>query len=338
MANLSEIVQWEAGIYQLERTDPVDAGVGGAGVSNLQAKLLANRTAWLKRQVEKGFNFRGVVLNQATGSLGNSDYGYMYAWDETAVNGTYVIELPNIGAMDEQAAIGFTVGKTSGVSVEVAAFGTDVLYPFGTSEWTLNAGDTLVLVPRKNPLIGTHHWWPVVVPKSGIIQSIQSQLVPTGAIIAVAGNAAPTGYIPLNGAVVNRSSYPALWTYAQASGNLTVDDATWIANNWGAFSPGNGSTTFRVPDFRGEFLRGWDNGRGIDTGRTLGSFQDQAVNTAGVELREASTTWAANGAGVGSSVAYFENSNIVAYGTNMTLLGGTETRPRNLPVMYCIKF
>lgn len=50
MADLIEVVQWESGIYQLEENDPVLGGP--AGISNRQAKLLANRTAWLKAQVE----------------------------------------------------------------------------------------------------------------------------------------------------------------------------------------------------------------------------------------------------------------------------------------------
>lgn len=50
MADLIEVVQWENGIYQLEENDPVLGGP--AGISNRQAKLLANRTAWLKAQVE----------------------------------------------------------------------------------------------------------------------------------------------------------------------------------------------------------------------------------------------------------------------------------------------
>lgn len=52
MANLTESSVYESGVYQLERSDPVDAGVGGDGVSNLQAKQLANRTKWLKEQVD----------------------------------------------------------------------------------------------------------------------------------------------------------------------------------------------------------------------------------------------------------------------------------------------
>ena len=51
MANLQETAQWEAGIYQLETSDPV---MGGAdGVDNRQAKQLGNRTLWLKNELEQ---------------------------------------------------------------------------------------------------------------------------------------------------------------------------------------------------------------------------------------------------------------------------------------------
>ncbi len=50
MANLSEQSVFEAGIYQIETTDPV---LGGAeGISNRQAKQLANRTLFLKQQLD----------------------------------------------------------------------------------------------------------------------------------------------------------------------------------------------------------------------------------------------------------------------------------------------
>lgn len=50
MANLKEENKWEEGIYQLEVTDPVVGGIDG--ISNKQAKQLANRTKFLKEQVE----------------------------------------------------------------------------------------------------------------------------------------------------------------------------------------------------------------------------------------------------------------------------------------------
>jgi hypothetical protein len=56
MAGLEEQAQWESEIYQIETTDPVVGGppdlAQGQGITNVPHKLLANRTAWLKAQVD----------------------------------------------------------------------------------------------------------------------------------------------------------------------------------------------------------------------------------------------------------------------------------------------
>lgn len=52
MPNLTEIVQWEAGVYRIELTDPVEGGEDG--IDNRQAKQLANRTAYLKDRLDTG--------------------------------------------------------------------------------------------------------------------------------------------------------------------------------------------------------------------------------------------------------------------------------------------
>ncbi|MBR8073928.1 phage tail protein [Burkholderia cenocepacia] len=83
------------------------------------------------------------------------------------------------------------------------------------------------------------------------------------------------GFLKVNGALVKRADYPALWAYAQASGALVTEDE-WTKALWGCFSSGDGTTTFRLPEMRGEFIRCWDDARGIDTNRILGSWQDSA--------------------------------------------------------------
>ncbi|KVC82460.1 hypothetical protein WI76_09080 [Burkholderia ubonensis] len=81
------------------------------------------------------------------------------------------------------------------------------------------------------------------------------------------------GFVKANGAVVNRSDYPALWAYAQASGALVSDDE-WQKGRWGCFSTGDGAATFRLPEMRGEFIRCWSDGRNdLDPQRSIGSFQ-----------------------------------------------------------------
>lgn len=62
MANLPENPTWETGIYQLETDDPVQGGIDG--VDNIQGKQLANRTAYLKQQLE-------AQATQSTQALAN---------------------------------------------------------------------------------------------------------------------------------------------------------------------------------------------------------------------------------------------------------------------------
>lgn len=80
--------------------------------------------------------------------------------------------------------------------------------------------------------------------------------VPAGVFVPYAGETAPAGWLLCDGSAVSRTTYAALFA---AIGE--------------AYGTGDGSTTFNLPDMRGEFLRGWDNGRGIDSGRALGSAQ-----------------------------------------------------------------
>lgn len=60
----------------------------------------------------------------------------------------------------------------------------------------------------------------------------------------------PTGWLKCNGAVFSSEKYPNL---AKAY------------------------PTLKLPDLRGEFIRGWDDGRGIDSGRNLLSAQNDAI-------------------------------------------------------------
>ncbi len=66
----------------------------------------------------------------------------------------------------------------------------------------------------------------------------------------------PESVLPFNGAVKARSLYPELMALLNsgALGTL-VSDADWLAGACGGFSSGDGSTTFRLPDWQGIFMR-----------------------------------------------------------------------------------
>lgn len=108
------------------------------------------------------------------------------------------------------------------------------------------------------------------------------------------------------------------------------------------FGLGDGSTTFNLPDLRGEFLRGWDDGRSVDAGRVFGSAQMDAMqNIVGTFSQGGSvggtgpfsTTGSYGGVGQNAQVNYtstFDASRVVRT--------STEERPRNVAVLACIKY
>jgi phage-related tail fiber protein len=158
----------------------------------------------------------------------------------------------------------------------------------------------------------------------------------TGMVAFFLGNAAPLGWLKLNGALLSRTTYDALWAYAQASGNI-VTDAAWLAGATGSFSQGDGSTTFRVPDARGEFLRGWDDGRGIDIGRTFGSTQSHALQSHNHTVDSyINGALGASGRPQEGTAGNSDSFSTLTSGTTGNF--ATETRPRNIALLACIKF
>lgn len=81
----------------------------------------------------------------------------------------------------------------------------------------------------------------------------------------------PGGWVPLNGYLYNRAEWPWVWDHAQQSGMFTTD-ALRVGKE-GCWTSGDGATTFRIPEVRGEFLRVLDEGRGADASRVAGTFQ-----------------------------------------------------------------
>lgn len=87
-------------------------------------------------------------------------------------------------------------------------------------------------------------------------------MVPSGTVLYFAGSAAPAGWLKANGAAVSRTAYAALFAA--------------IGTTYGG---GDFRNTFNLPDLRGEFIRGWDDGRGVDTPRPIGSAQAHALQS-----------------------------------------------------------
>ncbi|MEN3931416.1 tail fiber protein [Microvirga sp. W0021] len=101
-------------------------------------------------------------------------------------------------------------------------------------------------------------------------------LMPTGAVIDWPFLIAPDGWLIMEGQLLSRLNYKKLWYTVNTSARL-VTEAQWAESDWGTFSFGDGETTFRLPDPRGEFIRVFDGERGVDAERELGSFQEQLL-------------------------------------------------------------
>lgn len=151
--------------------------------------------------------------------------------------------------------------------------------------------------------------------------------VPTGQVGIYFANVAPSGWLILDGSLISRTTYAALWTYAQASGNIVADGSWSVTTTPGSFSTGDGSTTFRIPDPRGLFPRAWDDGAGVDSGRAIGTYQADEF--------AAHTHNYANVTAPGSAVGSGSSFNLVSAATSST--GGGETRPKNFAILFCIK-
>ena len=170
---------------------------------------------------------------------------------------------------------------------------------------------------------------------------------PVGTIIAVMGNEAPQHYLKCDGMIYNISQYPVLAKYFK--------DQFGSENYFG----GNGTTTFAVPDLRGEFLRGTgtnshtDDGTGNGDGAAVGTHQNATVlpnvysNTSSKKLRACGKPDGSNNMGAANADKYITGADFAgmqyvdtAAGTTAALAsaatGKYTARPTNTSVLYCI--
>ena len=155
--------------------------------------------------------------------------------------------------------------------------------------------------------------------------SVYLPSMPSGSIVAFGGRNIPTGWLLCDGSSISRITYNRLFN--------TIDSV------WGN---GNGSTTFHLPDLRGQFLRGVSGtslndpdastrtakNSNANLGNNVGSFQldELKSHNHGVIV----------GNNIGSNTAYAgSGSSGSAYSSNT---GGSESRPKNAYVYYIIKY
>ena len=165
--------------------------------------------------------------------------------------------------------------------------------------------------------------WPDCDDKTQLLQAINTLISgggntviigsEIGSVSAFAMPTAPEGWLVCDGSAISRTEYADLFAA--------------ISTVWGA---GDDVSTFNLPDLRGEFVRGFDAGRGVDTGRLFGSGQlDEFKNHTHFYLDSR------QGGSADTIDTTDNNFGQVTFETSPT--GGPETRPRNVAMTYAIK-
>ena len=185
-------------------------------------------------------------------------------------------------------------------------------------------------------------------------KAIPGGLNPVGTVIWFAGSSAPAGYLKANGDAI-------------ANGSGTTQG---ITANFSELYAVVGST---LPDLRGEFIRGWDDGKGTDSGRAIKSTQSgqNAQHTHTATSSSSSSTsvtdpghdhdagyWSGSfGGGSGATVFRSDGGSsnhapsdfikdattgisVSTTTTTTTTIAneGGEARPRNVALLACIKY
>lgn len=330
-------------VWQLVTDAPITLGVTGLvfemvdGKTGVVAGTYRSVTVNQRGQVTGGTNpttLAGYGINDAASQSGVQQNTYSVAAAAGAADAITAAFVPAIPAL--------THGMT--LYVRAASANATTTPTFTPNNGTVAAkqivkGNGAALVP--GDIAGSGHWielqydqtldrWVLLNPATGISS------LPAGSIIHVAQSSAPPGYLKANGAAVSRATYAALFAA--------------IGTTFGA---GDGATTFNLPDLRGEFLRGWDDSRGVDTGRTLGSAQKGTLVAGETDGGLQVTAMAATGATSYANHWYADQpSTADLTGKRFSQTNGGEssydaaaygsyvgmTRPRNVALLACIRY
>lgn len=150
-------------------------------------------------------------------------------------------------------------------------------------------------------------------------------LVPIGSVFHFAAASKPTGFLVCDGSVIPNGNGTVQGITADFSSlNAIVGDAYRLPNDL--------TGVRRIPDLRGQFIRGWDNGANVDSGRAFGSNQADDFASHSHTYNTYSNT-EKTGSGGSLAAAYSPKP---AFNTSSQ--GGTETRPKNVALLPCIKY
>lgn len=329
MANLPETSTWEAGIYQIEETDVVRGGpVAGGGISNTQPQQLGNRTKYLYDQLGRTGITQKTISADTTLTAADL-YNKQVMLTVNAANKVVTLDLTGIsdGSLLKIAVIKDTTATPPGCVQIAVDSGIDIQggsYAAGLkSRLWLYLGESVSFV-----LLGS----------TLFVTELQGNHDTAGEILYKPFK--PPYALEAKGQLVDRAAYPRLFKYAQDN-SLTIPDATWLTTNAkkGLFGITGVSTNFRLPDLRGVFMRGLDNGRGLDIDRPYlgeGIYQEDELKSHAHTLKHGRVGGITNDA-YGGGWGALTNNPVTESGLVQNA-GGIETRAKNIAYTTYIRY
>ncbi|EAP6411154.1 phage tail protein [Salmonella enterica] len=330
MANLPETPQWEEGIYQIEVSDPVLGGPDG--ISNRQGKQLASRTLYLKQQVEKG----GSELAK---HIAAADPHTQYAPKASPTfTGTPTAPTPANSDNSKKLATTEFVAKALAALAGSAPETLDTLKELADALGNDPNFATTVLNKLAEKLAKDQHGADIPDPAL-FVKNLglgEGSALPVGVPVPWPSATPPTGWLKCNGAAFSAEEYPEL---AKAY------------------------PTNKLPDLRGEFIRGWDDGRSADAGRTILSAQGDAIRNIYGEFKTVNTEnysiWESVGSFKGAVVPLNPSTNnsyfslirsmvtertdgavypkVIGLDASRIVPTANENRPRNIAFNYIVR-
>ncbi|EDT3583547.1 tail fiber protein [Salmonella enterica subsp. enterica serovar Potsdam] len=317
MANLPETPQWEEGIYQIEVSDPVLGGPDG--ISNRQGKQLASRTLYLKQQVEKG----GSDLAK---HIAAADPHTQYAPKASPTfTGTPTAPTPENSDNSKKLA------TTEFVAKALAALA-------GSAPETLDTLKELADALGNDPNFAT-----TVLNKLAekLAKDQNGADIPDPALFVK--NLGLGEGSPIIGS-------PLPWPHAKMPNELfpSMANMVFLKSNGANFSASQypmlalAYPALRLPDLRSEFIRGYDDGRGVNPSQAL-------LGWAADEFKTHNHPFRGSGGATGNNTVFGVESGIKAIYTNginqpdgtvapaFQDPGGSETRPRSVAFNYIVR-
>ncbi|MDL2386627.1 phage tail protein [Escherichia coli] len=315
MANLPETPQWEEGIYQIEVSDPVLGGPDG--ISNRQGKQLASRTLYLKQQVEKG----GTDLAK---HIAAADPHTQYAPKASPTfTGTPTAPTPANSDNSKKLATTEFVAKALAALAGSAPETLDTLKELADALGNDPNFATTVLNKLAEKLAKDQNGADIPDPAL-FVKNLglgEGSALPVGVPVPWPSATPPTGWLKCNGAAFSAEEYPEL----------------------AKVYPTN-----KLPDLRGEFIRGWDDGRGVDAGRQLLSSQGDAIRNiegfadGGIGMSFDAIRGAFYDAGTRSArmpnnTTTIDKTDDLGFDASRVVPTANENRPRNIAFNYIVR-